>query len=96
MKKLFVLAAALSALFAFVSCSKKVEAGEFTIEKGVLKIGMEIGYPPMEYYDADGKTPVGFDIELGKAWKQASTTALCLPLQLPLSVWNQWNSLFLM
>jgi polar amino acid transport system substrate-binding protein len=67
MKKLFVLAAALSALFAFVSCSKKVEAGEFTIEKGVLKIGMEIGYPPMEYYDADGKTPVGFDIELGKA-----------------------------
>ena len=43
------------------------EAGGFTIEKGVLTVGMEIGYPPMEYYDADGKTPIGFDIEMGKA-----------------------------
>ncbi len=48
-------------------CSKKLEKGECTIEKGVLKVGMEIGYPPMEYYDVDGKTPIGFDVELGKA-----------------------------
>jgi polar amino acid transport system substrate-binding protein len=34
---------------------------------GVLTIGMEIGYPPMEYFDADGKTPIGFDVEMGKA-----------------------------
>ena len=38
-----------------------------TIRPGVLRIGIEIGYPPMEYFDADGKTPVGFDVELGKA-----------------------------
>jgi polar amino acid transport system substrate-binding protein len=28
---------------------------------------MEIGYPPMEYYDTDGKTPIGFDVEVAKA-----------------------------
>ena len=38
-----------------------------TIKNGVLSIGMEIGYPPMEYYDADGKTPIGFDVAMGKA-----------------------------
>lgn len=66
MKKIAVVVAAFAAVLALSSCNKKVEAGEFTVEKGKLKVGMEIGYPPMEYYDADGKTPIGFDIELGK------------------------------
>lgn len=66
MKKLLSVAAAVAMVLALGSCSKKVEAGEFTVEKGVLKIGMEIGYPPMEYYGVDGKTPMGFDIEMGK------------------------------
>jgi polar amino acid transport system substrate-binding protein len=30
-------------------------------------VGMEIGYPPMEYFDADGTTPIGFDVEVSKA-----------------------------
>lgn len=30
----------------------------------VLKVGTEIGYPPMEYFDEDGATPIGFDMEL--------------------------------
>ena len=67
MKKIVIAAAVLASALSFIGCNKKAEAGEFTVEKGKLKIGMEIGYPPMEYYDADGKTPVGFDIELGKA-----------------------------
>jgi polar amino acid transport system substrate-binding protein len=46
-------------------CAKK--SGGLTIEKGVLTIGMEIGYPPMEYLDADGKTPIGFDVSMAKA-----------------------------
>jgi polar amino acid transport system substrate-binding protein len=37
-----------------------------TIEKGVLSVGVEIGYPPMEYYGADGGL-LGFDIELARA-----------------------------
>ena len=46
-------------------CQKKSDG--LTIKQGVLTIGMEIGYPPMEYYDADGKTPIGFDVDMGKA-----------------------------
>ena len=38
-----------------------------TIKEGVLSVGVEIGYPPMEYYETDGVTPAGFDIELTKA-----------------------------
>lgn len=38
-----------------------------TLKDGVLMVGMEIGYPPMEYYDTDGSTPIGFDVEVGKA-----------------------------
>jgi polar amino acid transport system substrate-binding protein len=37
-----------------------------TIKDGTLSVGVEIGYPPMEYYDADGVTLAGFDIELTK------------------------------
>lgn len=66
MKRIAVVAVLCTALLSLVGCQKKVEPGEFTVEKGKLKIGMEIGYPPMEYYAADGKTPAGFDVELGK------------------------------
>ena len=41
-----------------------------TIINGVLSVGVEIGYPPMEYYDTDGVTLLGFDIELAKALAQ--------------------------
>ena len=34
---------------------------------GVLMVGTEIGYPPMEYFDDDGLTPIGFDIDVSKA-----------------------------
>jgi len=49
----------------FTGCSKS--SGGLTIKKGILSVGMEIGYPPMEYLDADGKTPIGFDVELANA-----------------------------
>ncbi|MDR1838015.1 MAG: ABC transporter substrate-binding protein [Treponema sp.] len=47
-------------------CAKQKQGG-LTIEDGVLSIGIEIGYPPMEYYERDGVTPAGFDIDLTKA-----------------------------
>lgn len=34
---------------------------------GTLRVGMEIGYPPLEYYDDDGVTPTGIDVELANA-----------------------------
>ncbi|MDR1094946.1 MAG: ABC transporter substrate-binding protein [Spirochaetaceae bacterium] len=46
---------------------RKAESGGLTIKPGVLMVGMEIGYPPLEYYAADGVTPAGFDVELAKA-----------------------------
>ncbi len=43
------------------------ESDKLTLEEGKLKVGMEIGYPPFEYFDTDGSTPIGFDVQLGKA-----------------------------
>jgi polar amino acid transport system substrate-binding protein len=34
---------------------------------GTLKVGAEIGYPPMEYLADDGTTYIGFDIDVAKA-----------------------------
>jgi polar amino acid transport system substrate-binding protein len=65
-KTVAVLVAAVLAL-AFTGCAKKATNSGLTLKQGVLKVGMEIGYPPFEYYDEDGKTPIGFDVELGKA-----------------------------
>lgn len=66
MKKITAVVLSALMLVAVTGCSKKAEKGEFTVEQGKLKIGMEIGYPPMEMYAEDGKTPAGFDVELGK------------------------------
>ena len=49
----------------FTNCVKQNRG--LTIIEGVLSVGVEIGYPPMEYYDSDGITLLGFDIELTKA-----------------------------
>jgi len=38
-----------------------------TIKDGVLMVGMEIGYPPMEYFDEDGSTPIGYDVDVANA-----------------------------
>lgn len=35
--------------------------------ENTLTIGMEIGYPPYEYYAEDGTTPIGFDVDMAKA-----------------------------
>ncbi len=43
------------------------EVGYTTVKEGVLMVGSEIGYPPMEYFDEDGATPIGFDMELAQA-----------------------------
>jgi polar amino acid transport system substrate-binding protein len=55
------------AVWGVLTGCKKVESGGLTIKSGVLMIGMEIGYPPLEYYADDGVTPAGFDVEMGKA-----------------------------
>jgi len=48
-------------------CACKSKDSGMTIRSGTLTIGMSIEYPPMEYYADDGKTPAGFDVDMGKA-----------------------------
>jgi polar amino acid transport system substrate-binding protein len=54
------------AIMLIVSCPGNSGSGGLTIKKGVLMVGMEIGYPPMEYYD-ENQNPIGFDVDMGKA-----------------------------
>ena len=49
------------------AASGSTDAAYTTIKEGVLTVGTEIGYPPMEYFDTDGATPIGFDMELAQA-----------------------------
>lgn len=68
MKKIFGLALMGLAVMGGVFAGPRQEkAPSLTIEPGVLTVGMEIGYPPMEYFDNDGTTPIGFDVRLAKA-----------------------------
>ena len=67
MKKAMSVACVVLAILSIFCMGCKKKSGGLTINEGVLSIGMEIGYPPMEYFDADGKTPIGFDVEMGKA-----------------------------
>ena len=39
--------------------------GSFKIDK--LTVGSDIAYPPFEYFDTDGVTPIGVDVELAYA-----------------------------
>lgn len=77
MKKVIVMMmAAVLALSMLVGCGSSAgektgetaAAGEYTtVKDGVLMVGAEIGYPPMEYFDEDGATPIGFDVEMAQA-----------------------------
>ncbi|MDR2053210.1 MAG: ABC transporter substrate-binding protein [Treponema sp.] len=66
-RKFAALAAASLAAVSVLYAGGGRQQGGLTIENGTLTVGMEIGYPPMEYYDEDGKTPIGFDVEMAKA-----------------------------
>jgi polar amino acid transport system substrate-binding protein len=70
-KKLLSLALCAAMAMSLVACgstsAKSTDSDSYTIKDGTLMVGMEIGYPPMEYYDTDGTTPIGFDVEVSKA-----------------------------
>ena len=67
MKKSLVLVFAVLAIMGMVFTACNKQSSGLTIKPGVLTIGMEIGYPPMEYLADDGETPIGFDVAMGKA-----------------------------
>jgi polar amino acid transport system substrate-binding protein len=67
MKKVVLTALAVLVVSGVLCAGGGRQSGGLTIKPGVLTVGMEIGYPPMEYFDADGKTPIGFDVSMAKA-----------------------------
>jgi polar amino acid transport system substrate-binding protein len=69
MKKFFLVLFVMCTVcgLSFAKAAQEKQSGGLTIKQGVLSIGMEIGYPPMEYFADDGKTPIGFDVQLAKA-----------------------------
>ena len=67
MKKYAIAVLAILIMTSAVFAGAKKETGGLTLKPGILSIGMEIGYPPMEYFANDGSTPIGFDVEMGKA-----------------------------
>jgi polar amino acid transport system substrate-binding protein len=73
MKKIVIAAMlAASALgIAFAGGSKEAagqnKSASVTLKPGVLAVGMAENYPPFEYKDTDGTTPIGFDVDFTKA-----------------------------
>jgi len=66
--KVVVLAILIAAVLAggIYAGGNRQEAGGMTIRPGVLTVGVDISYPPMEYFGPDGTTPMGFNIEMAK------------------------------
>lgn len=62
MKKILSILAAAVIAISCAGCNSSAGGG-----KKKLRIGSDIVYPPFEYMDTDGTTPLGIDIELGKA-----------------------------
>jgi polar amino acid transport system substrate-binding protein len=96
MKKILcVLLAMLFVGFTFAGCAGKTDDTATTkaastiktIKTGTLMVGMEVGYPPMEYLDKDGTTTIGFDVEL--AQKMADLLGLKLEI-----VNTAWDGIF--
>lgn len=54
------------------------------VTDGKLKVGMEIGYPPMEYMDESGLNPLGFDVDLATALSEK----LGLEVELVNTAWD--------
>lgn len=78
MKKIISILAASAMLLTATACSSGAgsSAGSsdtdssaandgFKIDK--LRVGSDVAYPPFEYFDTDGTTPIGVDMELAEA-----------------------------
>ncbi|MCR5310595.1 MAG: transporter substrate-binding domain-containing protein [Lachnospiraceae bacterium] len=67
-KLLALLGTAVFAISVFAGCGKKEEAktdNSYVLKNaGVLSVGCEVGYPPFENFAEDGKTPIGYDVDI--------------------------------
>ena len=79
-----VVAAIAVALMLFAACDDEEEEGTPTatpagtpvagvpeLEDGVLQVGSDIAYAPMEFFEEGTATPLGLDVDLGEALAEA-------------------------
>ncbi len=79
-----VVAAIAVALMLFAACDDEEEEGTPTatpagtpvagvpeLEDGVLQVGSDIAYAPMEFFEEGTTTPLGLDVDLGEALAEA-------------------------
>jgi polar amino acid transport system substrate-binding protein len=75
-----LLAAVAAVLIVFAACDDEEEEGTPTatpvagvpeLEDGVLQVGSDIAYAPMEFFEEGTTTPLGLDIDLGEALAEA-------------------------
>ena len=62
MKKILSVLAAAAIALTCAGCNNSADSGKKT-----LKVGSDVAYPPFEYMDTDGQTPIGVDMELAAA-----------------------------
>ncbi|MCL2412056.1 MAG: ABC transporter substrate-binding protein [Treponema sp.] len=63
-KAFFIGVILLTGCIFFAGCPRRYDG--ITIRQGVLLIGIDISYPPMEYFGPDGITPRGFTVEMAR------------------------------
>lgn len=56
----------IAVLGVFVLLASMLNACGTTGPSDILRVGVDDSYPPMEYKDADGKTTIGFDVDVAK------------------------------
>ena len=79
-----LLAAVAAVLILFAACEDEEEEGTPTatpagtpvagvpeLEDGVLQVGSDIAYAPMEFFEEGTATPLGLDVDLGEALAEA-------------------------
>lgn len=64
MKKFLIAVLVLIMVFSISAC-QKTEEGEMTVEKGVLKVGMDLQYPPFETFD-ENNNPTGISVDVAQ------------------------------
>lgn len=69
LKQLAITFAAVLVLGSSLHAGANIQATSrgLTSQNGVLAVGMYLNYFPMEYYDEDGKTGIGFDVKMAEA-----------------------------
>jgi len=64
----WLVAAVAAVLIVFAACDdEEEEAGVPELQDGVLQVGADIAYAPMEFFEEGTTTPLGVDIDLGEA-----------------------------